>query len=37
VAAIWLPVGVGAAALYLAGLRWWPGLLVADMALADPT
>jgi signal transduction histidine kinase len=35
VAAIWLPVGVGAAALYLAGLRWWPGLLIADLALAD--
>jgi hypothetical protein len=27
VAAIWLPVGVGAAALYLAGLRWWPALV----------
>src|SRR5262245_3582458 len=25
VTAIWLPVGVGAAALYLAGLRWLPG------------
>jgi signal transduction histidine kinase len=36
VAAIWLPVGVGAAALYLAGLRWWPGLLIGDVALADP-
>lgn len=36
VAAIWLPVGVGAAALYLAGLRWWPGLLIGDAALADP-
>jgi signal transduction histidine kinase len=36
VAAIWLPVGVGAAALYLAGLRWWPGLLIGDMTLADP-
>lgn len=36
VAAIWLPVGVGAAALYLAGLRWWPGVLVADLALLDP-
>jgi signal transduction histidine kinase len=37
VAAIWLPVGVGAATLYLAGLRWWPGLLIGDVALADPT
>jgi integral membrane sensor domain MASE1 len=36
VAAIWLPVGVGAAALYLGGLRWWPGLLIADVTLADP-
>jgi signal transduction histidine kinase len=36
VAAVWLPVGVGAAALYLAGLRWWPGLLIGDLALADP-
>jgi signal transduction histidine kinase len=36
VASIWLPVGVGAAALYVAGLRWWPGLLIGDVALADP-
>ena len=36
VAAIWLPVGASAAALYLAGLRWWPGLLIGDLALADP-
>jgi signal transduction histidine kinase len=36
VAAIWLPVGVGAAALYLAGLRWWPGVLIGDVVLADP-
>ena len=35
VAAIWLPVGVGAAALYLAGLRWWPGVLIGDLALSD--
>jgi signal transduction histidine kinase len=35
VAAIWLPVGVGAATLYLAGLRWLPGLLIGDIALAD--
>jgi signal transduction histidine kinase len=35
VAAIWLPVGVGAAALYLGGLRWWPGVLIGDLALAD--
>jgi signal transduction histidine kinase len=36
VAAIWLPVGVGAVALYLGGLRWWPGVLIGDVALADP-
>lgn len=36
VAAIWLPTGVGAAALYLAGLRWWPGVLIGDVALAEP-
>jgi signal transduction histidine kinase len=35
VAAIWLPVGVGAAVLYLAGPRWWPGVLIGDLALAD--
>jgi signal transduction histidine kinase len=35
VAAIWLPVGVGAATLYLAGLRWFPGLVIGDIALAD--
>ena len=36
VAAIWLPIGVAAATLYLAGLRWWPGVLIGDLALADP-
>ncbi len=35
VAAIWLPAGVAAAALYFAGLRYWPGVLIADLALAD--
>ncbi|HEX8856584.1 MAG TPA: MASE1 domain-containing protein [Thermoleophilaceae bacterium] len=35
VAAIWLPVGVGVATLYLAGLRWLPGVLIGDLALAD--
>src|SRR5262245_18517971 len=35
VAAIWLPVGVGVSTLYLAGLRWWPGVLIGDLALAD--
>jgi len=36
VAAIWLPVGVGASVLYLAGPHWWPGVLIGDLALADP-
>jgi signal transduction histidine kinase len=35
VAAIWLPVGVGAATLYLGGLRWAPGVVIGDLALAD--
>ena len=35
VAAIWLPVGVGAATLYLGGLRWLPAVVVGDLALAD--
>src|SRR5919198_3997373 len=35
VAAIWLPVGIGAATLYLAGLRFVPGVLLGDLALAD--
>src|SRR4051794_6415755 len=30
VAAIWPPAGVGIAALYLFGLRWWPGVLLAE-------
>jgi signal transduction histidine kinase len=37
VTAIWLPVGVGAAALYLGGLRFWPGVLIGDLALIDPS
>jgi signal transduction histidine kinase len=30
VSAIWPPAGLGIAALYLWGLRWWPGLLLAE-------
>lgn len=37
VAALWLPSGVGAAVLYRAGLRWWPGVVIADLALIDPS
>ncbi len=36
VAALWLPSGLGAAVLYRAGLRWWPGLVIGDLALMDP-
>jgi signal transduction histidine kinase len=30
VSAIWPPAGLGIAALYLWGLRWWPGVLIAE-------
>ena len=33
-AIVWLPVGVGIAALYLGGLQLWPGVLIGDV-LAD--
>jgi signal transduction histidine kinase len=33
VSAIWPPAGVGIAALYLWGLRWWPGILVAELGI----
>src|SRR5215211_1879684 len=31
VSAIWPPAGVGIAALYLWGLRWWPGIFVGEL------
>lgn len=31
VAAIWPPAGLGIAALYLWGIRWWPGVLVGEV------
>jgi signal transduction histidine kinase len=31
VAAIWPPAGVGIAALYLWGTRWWPGVFVGEL------
>jgi len=43
VSAIWPPAGFGIAALYLWGLRWWPGVLLAELVvngellLADST
>ena len=33
VSAIWPPAGVGIAALYLWGVRWWPGVLIAECAI----
>ena len=36
VAAIaWLPVGVGIAFLYMAGLRYWPGVVIGDLLAND--
>jgi signal transduction histidine kinase len=43
VAAMWPPAGVGIAALYLFGARWWPGVLLGELAVnaeqhvSDPT
>src|SRR3954469_20981711 len=34
-AIVWLPVGVGVAFLYLGGLRFWPGVLIADLLVND--
>jgi signal transduction histidine kinase len=31
VSAIWPPAGLGIAALYLWGLRWWPGVLLGEL------
>jgi signal transduction histidine kinase len=33
VSAIWPPAGLGIAALYLWGLRWWPGVFVAELVV----
>jgi signal transduction histidine kinase len=33
VSAIWPPAGVGIAALYLWGLRWWPGVFLGELAV----
>ena len=33
VSAIWPPAGLGIAALYLWGLRWWPGILIAECVI----
>jgi signal transduction histidine kinase len=34
-AVVWLPAGVGMAALYLGGLSLWPGVLIADLVVND--
>jgi signal transduction histidine kinase len=31
VSAIWPPAGLGMAALYVFGLRWWPGIFVGEL------
>ena len=33
VAAIWPPAGLGIAALYLWGLRWWPGIFLGELVI----
>jgi signal transduction histidine kinase len=33
VSAIWPPAGIGIAALYLWGVRWWPGVFLAELVL----
>src|SRR3954466_6997808 len=33
VSAIWPPVGLGIGALYLWGLKWWPGVLLGELAV----
>src|SRR4029078_207182 len=33
VSAIWPPAGVGIAALYLAGIRWWPGIFLGELII----
>ena len=35
VAALWPPAGVGLAALFLYGVRLWPGVVIGDLLLAD--
>ena len=35
VAALWLPVGIAAVAVAFGGVRWLPGMVIGDIALAD--
>jgi len=32
---VWLPAGVAIAILYLAGIRFWPGVLIGDLLVND--
>jgi signal transduction histidine kinase len=34
-AIVWLPAGVGVGVLYLAGIRFWPGVLIGDLLAND--
>jgi len=34
-AVVWLPAGVAIAVLYLAGVRYWPGVLIGDLLVND--
>ena len=34
-AIVWLPVGLGAAFLYIGGLRFWPGIVIGDLLAND--
>jgi signal transduction histidine kinase len=35
ISAIWPPVGLAVAVLYLGGLRWWPGVVIGDLLSAE--
>jgi signal transduction histidine kinase len=35
ITAIWPPVGLAVAVLYLGGLRWWPGIVVGDLIASE--
>jgi signal transduction histidine kinase len=35
ISAIWPPVGLAVAVLYLGGLRWWPGVVIGDLLSSE--
>ncbi|MBV8987279.1 MAG: MASE1 domain-containing protein, partial [Solirubrobacterales bacterium] len=35
ISAVWPPVGLAAGVLYLAGLRWWPGVVLGNLIATD--